>query len=60
MWNAICLVQVWTRVTVSIFYDNNHYTTGTFFYYYLLIEYYIPINKFLICYTYLKDTFGNH
>ena len=26
MWNAI---RVWTRVTVSISYDDNHYTTGT-------------------------------
>ena len=27
--------RIWTRVTVSIFYDDNHYTTGTsiFFYY---------------------------
>ena len=23
--------RVWTRVTVSISYDDNHYTTGTFF-----------------------------
>ena len=29
MWNAISLVLVWTRVTVSISYDDNHYTTGT-------------------------------
>ena len=29
MWNAISLVQVWTRVAVSISYDDNHYTTGT-------------------------------
>ena len=21
--------RIWTRVAVSIFYDNNHYTTGT-------------------------------
>ena len=28
MWNAISLVQGWTRVTVSISYDDNHYTTG--------------------------------
>ena len=29
MWNAIILVQVWTRVAVSISYDDNDYTTGT-------------------------------
>ena len=29
MWNAISLVQVWTRVAVSISYDDNDYTTGT-------------------------------
>ena len=29
MWNAISLVQDWTRVAVSISYDDNHYTTGT-------------------------------
>ena len=29
IWNAISLVQVWTRVAVSISYDDNHYTTGT-------------------------------
>ena len=28
MWNAIILVQDWTRVVVSISYDDNHYTTG--------------------------------
>ena len=28
MWNAISLVQIWTRVAVSISYDDNHYTTG--------------------------------
>ena len=21
--------RIWTRITVSIFYDDNHYTTGT-------------------------------
>ena len=26
MWNA----GIWTRVTVSISYDDNHYTTGCF------------------------------
>ena len=26
MWNAI---MIWTRVVVSISYDDNHYTTGT-------------------------------
>ena len=31
MWNAISLVQDWTRVAVSIAYDNNHYTIGTSF-----------------------------
>ena len=31
MWIAISLVQVWTRVAVSISYDDNHYTTGTSF-----------------------------
>ena len=29
MWNVISLVQVWTRVAVSISYDDNRYTTGT-------------------------------
>ena len=29
MWNAISLIQVWTRVAVSISYDDNDYTTGT-------------------------------
>ena len=30
MWNAISLDQeFWTRVAVSISYDDNHYTTGT-------------------------------
>ena len=29
MWKVISLVQVWTRVAVSISYDDNHYTTGT-------------------------------
>ena len=24
------LSLIWTRLTVSIFYDDNHYTTGTF------------------------------
>ena len=31
MWNAISLVQDWTRVAESISYDDNHYTTGTSF-----------------------------
>ena len=30
MWNAISLVQIWTRVAVSISYDDNHYTTGNY------------------------------
>ena len=25
--------RIWTRVAVSISYDDNHYTTGTFAYY---------------------------
>ena len=29
MWNAVSLVRIWTRVAVSISYDDNHYTTGT-------------------------------
>ena len=28
MWNADSLDKDWTRVAVSIFYDDNHYTTG--------------------------------
>ena len=34
MWNAISL-RIWTRVAVSISYDDNHYTTGTSSKYYL-------------------------
>ena len=30
MWNLISLAQIWTRVAVSISYDDNHYTTCTF------------------------------
>ena len=29
MWNAISLVQDWTRVAMSISYNDNHYTMGT-------------------------------
>ena len=28
MWNAVSS-RIWTRVAVSISYDDNHYTTGT-------------------------------
>ena len=31
MWNANSLVQVWTRIPVSISYDDNCYTTNTLF-----------------------------
>ena len=30
MWNAIVSSRIWTRVAVSISYNDNHYTTGTF------------------------------
>ena len=29
MWNAISLVQVWTHVAMSIYYNNNHYMMDT-------------------------------
>ena len=29
LWNANCLIQVWTSVTGAISYDGNHYTTST-------------------------------
>ena len=32
MWNAISLVQVWTRVAVPISYDDNHYTEAPPYY----------------------------
>ena len=39
MWNAISLVQIWTRVAVSISCDDNHYTTGTSSNPYMLLKY---------------------
>ena len=39
MWNAISLVQVWTRVATPISYDDNHYTTSIWNYNCLLMTY---------------------
>ena len=42
--------RIWTRVAVSIFYDDNHYTTGTWYNYMkiILIE-----NSYLKLYFFL-------
>ena len=33
--------RTWTRVVVSISYDDNHYTTGIYYYYYYYYYYYL-------------------
>ena len=38
MWNVISLGTIWTRVTVSISYDDNHYTTDTSAFYRYVIK----------------------
>ena len=32
------LSRIWTRVAVSISYDDNHYTTGSFLFYSVVLE----------------------
>ena len=36
--------RIWTRVAVSISYDDNHYTTGTY-----IVKYYKQIQHNIIC-----------
>ena len=45
MWNAISLVQVWTRVAVSISYEDNQYTMCTWLVYY---EYEITFPSYIL------------
>ena len=39
--------RIWTRVTVSISYDDNHYTTGTWFFTHISLSFFLSLSSFL-------------
>ena len=45
--------RIWTRVAVSISYDDNHYTTGTSIYVNIYITYYELTTRLLAYYIYV-------